>query len=51
MAGNDGADLTGTTVTINYAQALPLVAGPSGYAAGELKAGESVTVYFNVTIN
>lgn len=51
LAGNDGADLTGTTVTINYAQALPLVAGPSGYAAGELKAGESVTVYFNVTIN
>lgn len=51
LAGNDGADLTGTTVTINYAQALPLVSGPSGYAAGELKAGESVTVYFNVTIN
>lgn len=51
LAGNDGADLTGTTVTINYAQALPLVAGPGGYAAGELKAGESVTVYFNVTIN
>ena len=51
LAGNDGADLTGTTVTINYAQALPLVTGAGGYAAGELKAGESVTVYFNVTIN
>ena len=51
LAGNDGADLTGTTVTINYAQALPPVTGTGGYAAGELKAGESVTVYFNVTIN
>ena len=46
--GNDGADFTGTTATINYLQALP--AGGS-YTAGELKAGESVVVYFNAIIN
>lgn len=47
----DGASITGQTVTINYAQALPAVAGVGGYAAGELKAGESVVVYFNAIIN
>jgi hypothetical protein len=29
---------------------LPVEAGP-GYAAGELKPGETVTITFNVTIN
>lgn len=48
LAGNDGASFAGTTVTINYARALPAV---SGYTAGELKAGESVVVYFNAIIN
>ena len=49
----DGASFTGSTVTINYAEALPAVpgTGPSSYAPGELKAGESVVVYFNATIN
>ena len=47
----DGGSFTGTTVTINYAEALPAVAGVGGYTAGELKAGESVVVYFNAIIN
>jgi len=47
----DGADLNGTTVQINYGTAMPVDAGGSGYAAGELKPGESVSVYFNVGIN
>ncbi len=44
----DGANLNGAVVTVNYAVAMPVEAG---YTAGELKAGESVVVYFNVTIN
>lgn len=44
----DGANLTAGTVTVNYATAMPV---ETGYTAGELKAGESVTVYFNVTVN
>ena len=44
----DGIDLAAGNVTVNFATALPTEAG---YASGELKAGESVTVYFNVTIN
>lgn len=48
----DGASLTGSTVTINYAQALPAaVVGGVSYTAGELKKGESVVVYFNAIIN
>ena len=45
----DGANFNAGTVTVNYATAMP--ATDPGYAAGELKAGESVTVYFNVTVN
>jgi hypothetical protein len=45
---NDGADLNGTTVEIDYGPAIP---AEGTYTAGELKAGESVTVYFNVSIN
>jgi hypothetical protein len=41
---SDGADNNAGTVTINFGTAMP--AGGS-YSAGELKAGESVTVYFN----
>lgn len=44
----DGADLSGGTVNVNFATAMP---AETGYDAGELKAGESVVVYFNVTIN
>jgi uncharacterized repeat protein (TIGR01451 family) len=44
----DGANLNAGTVTVNYAVALP---AESGYAAGELRNGESVIVYFNATVN
>jgi hypothetical protein len=44
----DGADLNGTSVEIDYGPAMP---AEGTYAAGELKAGESVVVYFNVSIN
>ena len=44
----DGADLAAGVVTVNYGTALP--AG-GAYFAGELKPGESVIVYFNVTVN
>lgn len=47
-ADADAATLSGATVTINYALGLPLEAG---YTAGQLNSGESVVVYFNVTIN
>ena len=48
IADGDGATLAGQIVTIDFAQALP--AGGT-YSAGELKAGETATVTFNVTIN
>lgn len=44
----DGANLNAGVVTVSYATAMP---AEGTYAAGELKAGESVTVYFNVTVN
>ena len=44
----DGANLNAGTVTVSYATAMP---AEGTYAAGELKAGESVIVYFNVTVN
>lgn len=44
----DSANLSGDTVNVNFATAMP---AETGYAAGELKAGESVVVYFNATIN
>ena len=44
----DGADLNGTTVVIDYGPAMPV---EGTYTAGELKPGESVIVYFNVSIN
>lgn len=47
-ADTDGGAFTSPNVTINYAQGLPVEAG---YGAGELKPGESVTVYFNAVIN
>jgi len=49
----DGVDhdgsATGGNVTATMAMVLPVEAGP-GYAAGELKPGESVTLTFNVII-
>lgn len=48
VADADGATAAAGVVTIDYSQALP--AG-GAYTAGELKPGESVIVYFNVTIN
>jgi uncharacterized repeat protein (TIGR01451 family) len=47
-AGADGASHVTGAVAIDYSIALPVEAG---YSAGELKPGESVVVYFNVTIN
>jgi hypothetical protein len=44
----DGANHTAGTVSVNFATGMPVEAG---YTAGELKPGESVVVYFNVTIN
>ena len=52
VADGDGATFASPNITIDYAAALP--AGTFGinvYTAGELKAGESVTVYFNVVVN
>ena len=53
-ADADGATITGQAVTIDFAAALPadpdLVVPANSYAAGELKAGETATVTFNVTI-
>jgi hypothetical protein len=50
VADADGATLAGSIVTINFAQALP-AGGTGSYTAGELKAGETATVTFNVTVN
>ena len=44
----DGADYNAGAITVNFALALP--AG-GGYAAGELKPGETTTVYYNATVN
>ncbi len=48
-ADTDGATFTSpSSVQINYAQVLPAV---TGYTAGELKAGETVKIEFNGTLN
>jgi hypothetical protein len=47
-ANGDGATHNAGVVVIDYGPAMP--AG-GAYTAGELKAGESVIVYFNATIN
>lgn len=44
----DGANLNAGIVTVSYATAMP---AEGTYVAGELKSGESVIVYFNVTVN
>lgn len=45
----DGVDFAGSTVTADFGTILPIEAGP-GYVAGELKAGETVTLTFNAII-
>ncbi len=48
----DAAAFNAGTVTINYALALPVEGvAPNAYLAGELKPGEVITLYFNVTVN
>jgi hypothetical protein len=44
----DGVTLSGTNLAVDFAIALP---SGGGYTLGELKAGETITVYFNVGIN
>ena len=45
----DGATFTGpSTVSLDFSTALPAA---TGYTAGELKAGEAVTIYFNTVVN
>lgn len=44
----DGVTVSGGTLSINFTTAMP--AG-GAYTAGELKSGETVTVYFNVGVN
>lgn len=46
----DGASITAGTITAVYATLLPAEVGPPVYAAGELLAGESVTLTFNAII-
>ena len=51
-ADGDGATFVSPNITIDYAAALPAgIFGINVYTAGELKAGESVTVYYNVVVN
>ncbi len=49
-ADADGATIAGQAVTIDFTTALP-AGGTGAYAAGEIKAGETATITFNVTIN
>ncbi len=49
-ANADGLGLNGTSVDYNFATILPADA-VNGYAAGQLKPGESITVTFKATIN
>lgn len=44
-----GVTVAGQSITADFTALLPAVAGT--YGAGELKAGESVTITFNVSIN
>jgi hypothetical protein len=49
-ADADGATIAGQVVTIDFLTALP-AGGTGAYAAGEIRAGETATITFNVTIN
>jgi hypothetical protein len=51
-ADSDGASFSAGTSTINFATALPVEGtAPNAYTAGQLKPGETVVFYFNVTVN
>lgn len=51
-ADSDGASFSAGTLIVNYVNALPAEgAAPNAYLAGQLKPGETVVVYFNVTVN
>jgi hypothetical protein len=48
----DAASFSAGTSTINFATALPAEGtAPNAYTAGQLKPGETVVFYFNVTVN
>jgi len=46
----DGVDIAGQNITATLTTVLPAEVGPPGYAAGELKAGETVTLTFNIVV-
>lgn len=48
-ASGSGVTVAGQSITADFTTLLPAVTGT--YSAGELKAGESVTITFNVSIN
>jgi large repetitive protein len=51
-ADTDGASFSTGALTVNFASALPAEGtAPNAYTAGQLKPGETVVVYFNVTVN
>lgn len=51
LAGADGCDITGQLITLDFATIMPIDAGGgSPYVAGELKAGETVTIVFNAIV-
>jgi len=47
LAGGDGCDITGQDITIDFTTIMPV---DGGYAAGELGAGETVTIMFNTIV-
>ena len=47
LAGADGCDITGQDITIDFTTIMPI---DGAYAAGELKAGETVTIIFNAIV-
>lgn len=52
IADVDAASISSATVSINYALGMPAEGViPNVYSAGQLNTGESVIVYFNITIN
>jgi hypothetical protein len=51
-ADSDGAAFSAGALTVNFVSALPAEGtGVNAYTAGQLKPGETVVVYFNVTVN
>jgi uncharacterized repeat protein (TIGR01451 family) len=51
-ADADGASFSAGAITVNFVTALPAEGtAPNAYTAGQLKPGETVVIYFNVTVN